>query len=266
MILLKMFAIFLVTCVSVDRRKGPKIDFGGGYLKIRTLGGGASAVAYEVTKGGKRYALKKAKSKGNILDREFSVLKEFFNDVGIPKAHELFKCRDGTDCLVLELVGPSLADLHKNSRSTDIWPIETIGAIAIQLIDRMQTVHRRGYVHGDLFGNNVSPGRGDDRGTVYAIDFGQAELARGLNARSRSFDAQSIVSTVANMLKHSKTRSGVLSELGDLIKHVEIAKERGDKFLDYDYMRELMESMITRVGKRYTGNVSWPAEILRKLP
>lgn len=265
MFFLLMLSVLIGMSVSGDRRKGPKIDFGGGYLKIRTLGGGASAVAYEVTKGGKRYALKKAKSKGNILDREFGVLKEFFTDEGVPKAHELFKCRDGTDCLVLELVGPSLADLHKNSRTMDPLPIDTIGSIAIQLIDRMESVHRRGFVHGDLFGNNVSPGIGENKGIVYAIDFGQATRIRDPSARSKSFDAQSIVFTISNMLKHSRTR-GILPEVSDLVKHVQIAKERGDKFLDYNYMRELMESLMGRVGKKYTGKVIWPTEILRRLP
>ena len=248
-------------------------------MKVRTLGGGASAVAYEVTRGGNRYALKKAKSRGNVLEAEYQVLKQFHDQPGIPKAFDFFKCKDGTDCLVLELVGPSLSDLHKNMRIMSALPVDIIGSIAIQLIERMEAVHRNGFIHGDLFGNNVSPGRGLKRGTLFAIDFGQASRLRESNGRTRSFDAQSVAFTVYSLLRNSiksvdslfsshsqNTTKGLPQEISELIKHVEIAKIRGDKFLDYNYMRNLMEKMVTATGTKYTGKINWPTEVLRKLP
>ena len=259
-----------------DRSKSQKIDFGGGYIKLRTLGGGASAVAYEVLKGGKRYALKKSKTRGNVLSDEYNVLRELYGYEGVPKAYDLFKCRDGTDCLVLELVGPSLSELHKNFRVMDQLPLESIGAIAIQLIDRMEAFHKKGFVHGDLFGNNISPGRGDSKGTIYAIDFGQASRLRDSSSRTKSFDAQSVAYTIANMIKNSiKSVDSVFeshnmknlpNEILDLVTHVEAAKNRGDRYLDYGYMRTLMISMIKKTGKKFTIKVNWPSEILRKLP
>ena len=246
---------------------------------MRTLGGGASAVAYEVTKGGYRYALKKAKSRGNMLEGEYQILKQLYGKVGIPKAYDFFKCKDGTDCLLLELVGPSLSDLHKNMRIMSSLPLETIGSIAIQLIERMETVHRNGFIHGDLFGNNVSPGRGSNRNTLFAIDFGQATSIREPKGRTRSFDAQSIAFTIYSLFRNSiksadylfsshtqNTTKGVPQEISDLMKHVEIAKNRGDKFLDYAYMRNLMEKMVMGTGMKYTGKINWPAEVIRRLP
>jgi len=265
--------------VRSESMRARKIDFGGGYLKVRTLGGGASAVAYEVTKGGNRYALKKAKSRGNVLEPEYKVLKQFNGQPGIPRAYDFFKCKDGTDCLVLELVGPSLSELHKNFKAMNSLPVETIGSIAIQLIERMEAVHKNGFVHGDLFGNNVSPGRGGSRGTLFAIDFGQTTSLRDPNARARSFDAHSIAFTLQNMFRNpvksanslfeSNTRNGtnrLPHEMWELIKHVENAKSRGDKFLDYTYMRNLMEKMVNVAGAKYTGKINWPTEILRKIP
>ena len=269
----------LLYIISSERVRVPKIDFGGGYVKVRTLGGGASAVAYEVTRGGNRYALKKAKSRGNVLEAEYRVMKEFYGQAGIPKAFDFFKCKDGTDCLVLELVGPSLSDLHKNIKIMSSLPVETIGSIAIQLIERMETIHRNGFIHGDLFANNISPGRGNNRGTLFAIDFGQAAGLRESKGRTRGFDAQSIAYTVYSLFRNSiksadrlfpfptqNSTNGLPQEILELIKHVEIAKNRGDKFLDYTYMRNLMEKMVGGTGTKYAGKIIWPAEVLRKLP
>lgn len=48
----------------------------------------------------------------------------------------------------------------------------TVLNIGIQIINRLEAIHTRGFVHRDIKANNFVVGRGDKRGTVYIIDFG----------------------------------------------------------------------------------------------
>ena len=43
--------------------------------------------------------------------------------------------------------------------------------IGQQLLDRLRSVHRAGYVHGDIKPGNVLEG---ERGTYYLVDFGMS--------------------------------------------------------------------------------------------
>ena len=47
--------------------------------------------------------------------------------------------------------------------------------IGIQLITRLEQIHRKGFVHRDIKANNFMIGKGEKTKTVYVIDFGLAK-------------------------------------------------------------------------------------------
>ena len=74
--------------------------------------------------------------------------------------------------LSMERVGSSLADLLDDYQTG--FSLSTVLRIAIQLINRLRDVHRRGVIHRDINPGNLAIGRGDKSGVVYILDFGLA--------------------------------------------------------------------------------------------
>jgi tRNA A-37 threonylcarbamoyl transferase component Bud32 len=236
----------------------------GEYKKIESLGSGVSGVVYEVEKGSKRYALKKAKDKWDqTLKEEYDILKRLDSEDGFPKAHAFFKC-DGKDCLVMDLVGPVVSNLQ---RQLPRFPPETVGTIGIQLIDRLEALHKHGLTHGDLYRNNMCPGIGEERNTIFAIDFGQVRTKR-----PKKFDVKSFLCTIVGLLKISENCShhkdyrkdhGIVKKspnpVSDLIKYVESLSS--DSEIDYHKMRGFMKRLVQDAGHDYNGEVIWPKEL-----
>jgi serine/threonine protein kinase len=52
--------------------------------------------------------------------------------------------------------------------------------IAIQIITRLEQIHRKGFVHRDIKANNFMIGRNDKAKLVYIIDFGLAKRYKDL--------------------------------------------------------------------------------------
>ena len=52
--------------------------------------------------------------------------------------------------------------------------------IGIQIITRLEQIHRKGFVHRDIKANNFMTGCGEDKRTIYIIDFGLAKRYRDL--------------------------------------------------------------------------------------
>jgi serine/threonine protein kinase len=247
-----------------EPKKKDKAEAIGAYKKLSSLGSGVAGVVYEVEKGGKRYALKKAKDRWDqSLKVEYEVLRDLSSEDGFPKPHEFFKC-EGRDCLVMELVGPVVSSLQ---RVLPRFPPETVGSIGIQLIDRIESMHKRGLVHGDLYRNNMSPGRGSNKDKIYAIDFGQVRTNR-----PKKFDVKSILCTVVGLLKIKEncshyedySRDHGMTEkspgpVRELTKYVESLSS--DSKIDYEKMRGFMARLVKESGHTYKGEIIWPKEL-----
>ncbi|KAL0736687.1 hypothetical protein Bca4012_012897 [Brassica carinata] len=84
--------------------------------------------------------------------------------------------------LVMDLLGPSLEDLfgHCGKRFT----LKTVLMLADQMINRLEFVHSKSYLHRDLKPGNFLMGLPRRADQVYIIDFGLAKKFRdGLNHR-----------------------------------------------------------------------------------
>ena len=82
---------------------------------------------------------------------------------------------EGQRVLVMSLLGPSLEDLL-NYAGRRFAP-RTVFAAALQVLHRIEAVHRAGFVHGDIKPENVLIGVADlfePQQTLHLIDFGLA--------------------------------------------------------------------------------------------
>jgi serine/threonine protein kinase len=236
----------------------------GDYKRVGTLGSGVAGIVYEVEKGGVHFALKRSKDKWDkSIQEEFEVMSKLNAAEGFPKVHALFKC-DGRDCLVMDLVGPVVSRLQ---RQLSRFPPETVGSLGIQLVDRLEAMHKQGIVHGDFYRNNMAIGRGKSSGTIFAIDFGQVG-----SKRPKKFDVKSVLCTVLGLLAVSENCSHdedysrnsklkIPSVVAELTKYVESLSS--DSRIDYDKLRTYMRKLM---GKHeYKGQIVWPEELLSVL-
>ncbi len=87
--------------------------------------------------------------------------------IGIPK--KLCFCNQNLHNFLVEpLLGKSLFDIFKEQGR---FTLSDICIISLQIIDRIQLVHSKGLIHGDIKPDNFLIGR-NDKNVIYLIDFG----------------------------------------------------------------------------------------------
>ena len=103
------------------------------------------------------------------LHAEFEILKEIQGGIGIPR---IFKYRQGQkhNYLIMELLGKSIEKLFSDNEKC--FTYKTIFQIGYQMIERIQYVHYKGYIHRDIKPGNFVIGRGEKNKIIYIIDFG----------------------------------------------------------------------------------------------
>uniref|UniRef100_A0A7E4VK89 non-specific serine/threonine protein kinase n=1 Tax=Panagrellus redivivus TaxID=6233 RepID=A0A7E4VK89_PANRE len=78
------------------------------------------------------------------------------------------------ECLLMEPLGPNLRDLKK-STPFDRFSLRTSLFVAQKMVEALQFVHERDYVHRDVKPNNFCLGRRNGDRRVFVIDFGVAK-------------------------------------------------------------------------------------------
>ena len=92
---------------------------------------------------------------------------------GVPKFYGTGELTD-TYYIITEFLGPNLMELYKFCNKTK-FTIHTICLIAIQLINRIEFLHRHHYIHRDIKPENFVIGIEDKSNIIYLIDFGLAK-------------------------------------------------------------------------------------------
>lgn len=106
------------------------------------------------------------------LKTEYELLRILNNNPGITKMY--WFGRDGVQnlytVLIMELLGPSLEDLHVYCDLK--FSLKTVTMLADQMIKRIEILHRNCLIHRDIKPDNFAMGTGLNINTVYIIDFG----------------------------------------------------------------------------------------------
>ena len=113
----------------------------------------------------------KVEEKGNRshLYLEYEILKEIQGGEGIPKVYK-FRQGHNHNYLIMELLGKSIDKLFSDCKKQ--FSYKTIFQIGYQMVQRIEYVHSKGYIHRDIKPGNFVVGKGDKHQIIYLIDFG----------------------------------------------------------------------------------------------
>ncbi|KAJ6348275.1 hypothetical protein OIU76_004694 [Salix suchowensis] len=119
--------------------------------------------------------LENVKTKHPQLLYESKLYKMLQGGTGIPNV-KWFGAEGDYNVLVMDLLGPSLEDLFNFCNRK--LSLKTVLMLADQMINRVEFVHSKSFLHRDIKPDNFLMGLGRRANQVYAIDFGLAKKYR----------------------------------------------------------------------------------------
>ncbi|XP_021632934.1 casein kinase 1-like protein 10 isoform X2 [Manihot esculenta] len=154
----------------------------GGKFKLgRKIGSGSFGELYlgVNVQTGEEVAVKleSVKTKHPQLHYESKLYMLLQGGTGIPHL-KWFGIEADYNVMVIDLLGPSLEDLFNYCNRK--FTLKTVLMLADQLINRVEYMHSRGFLHRDIKPDNFLMGLGRKANQVYAIDFGLAKKYRDL--------------------------------------------------------------------------------------
>ncbi|CAK9149993.1 unnamed protein product [Ilex paraguariensis] len=154
----------------------------GGKFKLgRKIGSGSFGELYLGVniQSGEEVAIKleSGKTKHPQLHYESKIYMLLQGGTGIPNL-KWFGVEGEYNVMVIDLLGPSLEDLFNYCNRK--LSLKTVLMLADQLINRVEYMHSRGFLHRDIKPDNFLMGLGRKANQVYIIDFGLAKKYRDL--------------------------------------------------------------------------------------
>ncbi|XP_074282289.1 casein kinase 1-like protein 10 [Silene latifolia] len=141
-------------------------SFGELYLGINVQTGEEVAVKLE-----------SAKTKHPQLHYESKLYMLLQGGTGIPHI-KWYGVEGEYNVMVIDLLGPSLEDLFNYCSRK--FSLKTVLMLADQMINKVEYMHSRGFLHRDIKPDNFLMGLGRKANQVYVIDFGLAKKFRDL--------------------------------------------------------------------------------------
>ncbi|XP_042516298.1 casein kinase 1-like protein 10 isoform X4 [Macadamia integrifolia] len=154
---------------------------GGKYKLGRKIGSGSFGELYLGVniQSGEEVAIKlePVKTKHPQLHYESKLYMLLQGGTGIPHL-KWFGVEGEYNVMVIDLLGPSLEDLFNYCNRK--FTLKTVLMLADQLINRVEYMHSRGFLHRDIKPDNFLMGLGRRANQVYIIDYGLAKKYRDL--------------------------------------------------------------------------------------
>merc|ERR1712019_44660 len=119
--------------------------------------------------------LESIKSRHPQLLYESKLYKILAGGMGIPNVH-WYVVEGDYNVMVIDLLGPSLEDLF--SFCNRKFSLKTVLMLADQMINRVEYVHAKNFIHRDIKPDNFLIGLGKKANQVHIIDFGLAKKYR----------------------------------------------------------------------------------------
>ena len=106
---------------------------------------------------------------------EQKIYKILNDDIGIPKVHWFGQHKE-RNVMVMDTLGASLEELFRKCNRK--FSLKTVLMLADQMIQRIEYIHSRLYLHRDIKPDNFLMGLGRRQHYVYVIDFGLTKRYR----------------------------------------------------------------------------------------
>ncbi|CAK0834550.1 unnamed protein product, partial [Prorocentrum cordatum] len=161
----------------------PPSLFWGRYRLGRKLGTGSFGEAFLVVhvRTGEERAVKleRVESEHPMLMYEARLLRRLQGIPGVANVHFCGVVGE-YNVMVMDLLGPSLQDLFRKCGGK--FSLKTVLMIADQMLYRVEHLHSKGFIHGDIKPSNFLIGHAERSGELHMIDFGLATPYRDLKS------------------------------------------------------------------------------------
>ena len=119
--------------------------------------------------------LESGTSKNQQLGFEYKVYRLLKGGIGIPSVY-YYGVEGAYNVMVMELLGPSLEDLFNYCNRR--FSIKTVCMLALELIQRIEYIHSKNFIHRDIKPDNFVVGLGKKANIIHVIDFGLSKRYR----------------------------------------------------------------------------------------
>ena len=113
--------------------------------------------------------VEKIEKTNSRLKMEYNIYKQIEGE-GIPSIQYYNDSYHHYKILIMTFLGPSLEDLFQFCSCK--FTVKTIAMIAIQILDRLEHIHKNNIIHRDIKPENFVIGVGKNKSMVYLVDFG----------------------------------------------------------------------------------------------
>ena len=178
------------------------------YHVASLLGRGAQGEVYLARResDNQAVAIKKVRAGDPAVKDELAALKAMKGLPGFPEVFDEFYANGG-DHIVMTRVGRTIESIRKKGGVYHSLPEPLVGSIGIQMVDRMETVHKAGFVHRDLYHYNAAMGLDGDKFKIVLIDFGVSRPIDG--GRGRKTDVKSLAHSMLTLLVQTKFKKHI---------------------------------------------------------
>jgi serine/threonine protein kinase len=145
------------------------------------------------------------------LYTEWTAYNALSGGLGIPKVYS-FRWKSDSNVLLLELLGPSIADRFREQNHT--FSVKTVLMLADQMLSCLQWVHSKGWVHRDVKPENFAFGRGTRANQVFLLDFGFSTRFRDSLGNHRPMETNELITGTARYLSIN-SHSGITQSRRD---------------------------------------------------